>query len=272
MDAGWRAVRQTVGTLPWIQLDTQALEALRGALVQPLDVLRQTAEQVAAAKRKLVDLGLNGRGLIAGGTRVLDNGGLEALDVVGKFALALFGSGQRLACLGTFELDTLEALGKIGELLLQISHRAVITRIDGAGLSGGDGLMAGALTLIEVIDGDLRVLANGEQTRGLGTELGESRTLLGKLVDDGQRAELLTQLCKLEVGLLQLDQIGTKTHAKSPCVGTHHCVGSGLTYTCSAGTPIEAQASAKIEQNGCSERSWPKATTPIPLRERSWAR
>ena len=132
--------------------------------------------------------------------------------------------------------------------------------------------MAGALALIEVIDGDLRVLANGEQARGLGAELGESRALLGKLVDDGQRAELLAQLCKLEVGLLQLDQIGTKTHAKSPCVGTHHCVGSGLTYTCSAGTPNETQTSAKIEQNGCSERSWPKVTTPIPLRERSWAR
>lgn len=75
-------------------LDTQALEALRGALVQPLDVLRQTAEQVAAAKGKLVDLGLNGRGLIAGGTRVLDNGGLEALDVVGKFALALLAAAS----------------------------------------------------------------------------------------------------------------------------------------------------------------------------------
>ena len=81
-------------------LDTQALEALRRALIQPLDVLGQTAEQVVAAKGKLVDLGLNGRGLIAGGTRVLDDGGLEALDVVGKFALALLGSGQRLASSG----------------------------------------------------------------------------------------------------------------------------------------------------------------------------
>ncbi len=110
--------------------------------------------------------------------------------------------------------------------------------------------MAGALALIEIIDRDLRVLANGEQACGLGAELGESRALLGKLVDDGQRAELLTQLCKLEVGLLQLDQIGTKTHAKSPCVGTHHCVGSDQ-----IGTKTHAKSPC-VGTHHCVARGW----------------
>ena len=167
-------------------LDGQAAKARETALVHRAGLLRQAPQEMFAATRELIDGGLQTGCLLAGG-RVSSMMDASKRCVPGELVLA--GAASRLLKGGrSVERDLVQALGEQRELLLQIADGAIVACVDRALLGGGDGLVAGALRLVEVVDGDLGVLAIGEQASRLGLELGVGGALLGELGDERQVA------------------------------------------------------------------------------------